>query len=163
MSIKIKKENSEDKLKNDIQKFVNKSITGLRHKKVNADQFKIKDALREFKLAGKSCEDLSCELLYTIEYCKLNKTVNPIKKANYYLKSAFLNELFGHDKKYVKNDADKACGLIINALKNEQNIKSKNNLRLFANSVINRFKLQKYLIETLKDEETYNLKNLIRQ
>ncbi len=146
MNIEIKKEISEDKLKNEIQKFVNKSVKGLRHGEISANQFEIKDALTEFRLAGKSCDDIACELLYTIEYCRLNKTINPIKRANYYLKSAFLNELFGHDKKYVKNDADKACGLIINALKNEQNIKSKNNLRFFANSIINRFKLQKYSV-----------------
>ncbi|MCL5105802.1 MAG: hypothetical protein M1331_00165 [Candidatus Marsarchaeota archaeon] len=164
MGIGIEKECSEIKLKKEIQEFVNKSVRGLRHKEINVNQLKVKEALAGFRSESiKNCEDIACELLYAIEYCRLDKTVNPIKKANYHLKSAFLNELFNHGKKNIKNEADKACGLVINALKDEQNIKSRNNLRLFAKAIVARFGLPKYLMETLKDEEKYSTKNLIRR
>ncbi len=157
------KKYGEQELRNQINLFVNSSIKKLRYKETILDQVKIKDAVNNFKTQHiKSIDDIAFEILCNIEYCRLDKTANPIKKAEYYLKTAFINELLYFNKKHIKIAATNACELIIDRLKEEKNINARNNLSLFAKSIIKKFGLPKYLIETLKDEETYSVKNLIR-
>lgn len=150
--------NIEIEMKKSIDDYAHSSIKEL-NKNYFKNEFKLILATNYFKSMKKENPEMS-DIIFEIcnsEHNKIDSTRNKIKKAYSYLKIAIVGEVFNYNNKYIKENAQKAYNLIIKeeqskSLEDKKYLDLKKQLCIFAKNIVEKFKLEKIQIETIKDE-----------
>ncbi len=152
------RKNIEIEMKKSINDYVHNSIKEL-SKNYCKKETTSKLTTNYFKSMKKQNLEISNIIfeICNLEHNKIESTDNKIKKAISYLKIAIIGEVFEYNNKYTKENAQKAYDLIIKKeqsenLEIEKYLDLKKQLCSFAKNIVEKFKLEKIQIETIKDE-----------